>query len=153
MYHHHIRFCCIKIFEDLHDWAVLTTRIDGIYHLPQKLLEAGGPLPELGTASRRRRKCVSISIHVPHASQLCDMSTFPVHVIISYHFGRYRAVIGVECRFPGSSRIVANTFHFVDSRSFLIWNGSIKTIKNTCLIDFHLPNHLRQLCRISQSNS
>lgn len=36
--------------EDLHDWAVLTTRIDGIYHLPQKLLEAGGPLPELGTA-------------------------------------------------------------------------------------------------------
>ena len=39
--------------KDLHDWAVLTTRIDGIYHLPQKLLEAGGPLPELGTASWR----------------------------------------------------------------------------------------------------
>ena len=36
--------------EDLHDWAVLTTRIEGIYHLPQKLLEAGGPLPEPGTA-------------------------------------------------------------------------------------------------------
>lgn len=36
--------------EDLHDWAVLTTKIEGIYHLPQKLLEAGGPLPEPGTA-------------------------------------------------------------------------------------------------------
>lgn len=36
--------------EDLHDWAVLTTKIEGIYQLPVKLLEAGGPLPELGTA-------------------------------------------------------------------------------------------------------
>ena len=90
---HHIRFCFIKFFEDSHDWAVLTTRIDGIYHLPQKLLEAGGPLPELGTASRRGRNWVSISIHVPHASELCDMSTFPVHVIILYPFGWYRAVI------------------------------------------------------------
>ena len=36
--------------EDLHDWAVLTVRLDGLYHLPQKLLEAGGPLPEPGTA-------------------------------------------------------------------------------------------------------
>lgn len=25
--------------------------------------------------------------------------------------------------------------------------------KDTCLIDFHLPNHLRQLCRSSQANS
>eukprot|EP00435_Cladocopium_sp_Y103_P074805 s43_g51.t1 len=36
--------------EDLHDWAVLTTKIEGIYQLPVKLQEAGGPLPELGTA-------------------------------------------------------------------------------------------------------
>eukprot|EP00438_Fugacium_kawagutii_P011458 Skav234948 [mRNA] locus=scaffold2817:92405:96505:- [translate_table: standard] len=36
--------------QDLHDWVRLTTRIDGIYQLPSKLLEAGGPLPELGTA-------------------------------------------------------------------------------------------------------
>ena len=36
--------------EDLHDWAILTVRLDGLYHLPQKLLEAGGPLPEPGTA-------------------------------------------------------------------------------------------------------
>ena len=124
---HHIRFCFIKFLEDLHDWAVLTTRIDGIYHLPPKLLEAGGPLPELGTASRRGRNWVSISIHVPHASELCDMSTFPVHVIILNPFGRYRAVICVVCRFPGSSRIVAKTFHSVYLWSFLIWSRSIKT--------------------------
>ncbi|CAJ1347673.1 unnamed protein product, partial [Effrenium voratum] len=36
--------------EDLHDWAVLSVSIDGMYRLPQKLLEAGGPLPEPGTA-------------------------------------------------------------------------------------------------------
>lgn len=38
--------------QDLHDWVRLTTRIDGIYQLPAKLLEAGGPLPELGTVPR-----------------------------------------------------------------------------------------------------
>ena len=37
-------------WQDLHDWAVLTTKIEGIYQLPVKLQEAGGPLPELGTA-------------------------------------------------------------------------------------------------------
>ena len=36
--------------EDLHDWTVLSIQVDGIYQLPQKLLEAGGPLPEPGTA-------------------------------------------------------------------------------------------------------
>ena len=36
--------------EDLHDWAVLTVRLDGLYDLPAKLLEVGGPLPEPGTA-------------------------------------------------------------------------------------------------------
>ena len=36
--------------EDLHDWAILTVRLEGLYHLPQKLLDVGGPLPEPGTA-------------------------------------------------------------------------------------------------------
>lgn len=36
--------------EDLHDWTVLSIHVDGVYHLPPKLLEAGGPLPEPGTA-------------------------------------------------------------------------------------------------------
>ena len=143
---HHIGFCFIKFLpgfqdldgqssspspiffpKDLHDWAVLTTRIDGIYHLPQKLLEAGGPLPELGTASRREGS-EFLFLSMSHMLQncvicplSCSMSSF--YII----FGRYRAVIGVENRFHGSLRIVAKTLHNVCSWSFLIWNRSIQT--------------------------
>ena len=102
---HHIGFCFIKFLagfqdldgqssspspiffpKDLHDWAVLTTRIDGIYHLPQKLLEAGGPLPELGTASRREGS-EFLFLSMSHMLQNCVICPlFLFHVIILHHF-------------------------------------------------------------------